>query len=190
MDERRRGEYTTTETLQLPTRVTRSRSPTRLDASMQQRSRFLVSFTCLLALVACGGGEKADLALCGNGSLDPGEQCDDGNRFDGDNCPSNCQGSFTTFDVATNHCPELIQMSILPSSAPVGSIISLSALAKDADGDKIFYDWTGTGGLLSHESHSKRASYQCGYPGVHALTLWMFDAPGCVTTSQLEVTCR
>jgi len=28
--------------------------------------------------------------LCGNGSLDPGEQCDDGNVIDGDGCDSNC----------------------------------------------------------------------------------------------------
>ena len=155
---------------------------------MHQRSRFLI-FASLLAVVACGSGEQPDLALCGNGTLDPGEQCDDGNRFDGDNCPSNCRGSFTTFDVATNHCPELIQMTILPSAALVGASISLSALAKDADGDQVFYDWTGTGGLLSHELHSKRASYECGYPGIHALTLWMFDTHGCVTTTRFEVTC-
>src|SRR5262249_20348022 len=29
-------------------------------------------------------------ALCGNGSLDPGEQCDDGNLVDDDGCDSNC----------------------------------------------------------------------------------------------------
>jgi uncharacterized repeat protein (TIGR01451 family) len=28
--------------------------------------------------------------LCGNGTLDPGEQCDDGNLVDGDGCDSNC----------------------------------------------------------------------------------------------------
>jgi cysteine-rich repeat protein len=158
---------------------------------MQQPPCSLISLTSLLVLVACGTGQQqSDLDLCGNGVLDPGETCDDGNRFDGDNCPSNCRGSFTTFDVATNHCPELIQMSILPSSAPIGTSISLSALATDADGDRIYYDWTGTGGLLSHDLNSKRASYQCGYPGTHALTLWIFDSHGCVTTALLEVTCQ
>ncbi|MFI5366965.1 MAG: hypothetical protein ACHQ4J_15225, partial [Candidatus Binatia bacterium] len=29
-------------------------------------------------------------SLCGNGVLDPGEQCDDGNGSDGDNCLANC----------------------------------------------------------------------------------------------------
>lgn len=28
---------------------------------------------------------------CGNGRVDPGEDCDDGNRADGDACPANCQ---------------------------------------------------------------------------------------------------
>jgi cysteine-rich repeat protein len=28
--------------------------------------------------------------LCGNGTVDPGETCDDGNTVDGDDCPSNC----------------------------------------------------------------------------------------------------
>jgi cysteine-rich repeat protein len=157
---------------------------------MQLRSCFLISFTSLLALIACGTGQQSDADLCGNGRLDPGETCDDGNRLDGDNCPSNCRGSLTTFNVTTNHCPELIQMSILPDAAPVHATISLSALAKDPDGDQVFYDWTGTGGLLSHELSSNYASYQCGYPGVHSLTLWIFDTHGCVTTAPLEVTCE
>src|SRR5438128_2557072 len=31
------------------------------------------------------------VAICGNGLLDPGEQCDDGNTLDGDCCSSTCQ---------------------------------------------------------------------------------------------------
>src|SRR5262245_744119 len=30
-------------------------------------------------------------ARCGNGRVDPGETCDDGNTKDGDYCPSNCR---------------------------------------------------------------------------------------------------
>ena len=29
--------------------------------------------------------------FCGDGSLDPGEDCDDGNNADGDGCPANCE---------------------------------------------------------------------------------------------------
>lgn len=31
------------------------------------------------------------IAVCGNGIVEPGEQCDDGNRISGDGCSSNCQ---------------------------------------------------------------------------------------------------
>jgi cysteine-rich repeat protein len=39
----------------------------------------------LLALAGCGG------AVCGNGKLEAGEQCDDGNLVDGDGCSSTCK---------------------------------------------------------------------------------------------------
>jgi cysteine-rich repeat protein len=38
-----------------------------------------------LACSTCGGNPN-----CGNDALDPGEQCDDGNIFDGDGCGSTC----------------------------------------------------------------------------------------------------
>jgi len=51
-------------------------------------------------LVACGGGGNAPspdaavthdaAAFCGDGHLDPGEQCDDGNNTSGDGCSANC----------------------------------------------------------------------------------------------------
>lgn len=37
------------------------------------------------------GDELWALPACGNGTLDPGEQCDDGNLNDGDSCPSSCR---------------------------------------------------------------------------------------------------
>jgi cysteine-rich repeat protein len=43
----------------------------------------------------CGAGEGCVngtcVTLCGNGTLDPGEQCDDNNTQDGDCCSSTCQ---------------------------------------------------------------------------------------------------
>jgi cysteine-rich repeat protein len=35
-------------------------------------------------------GEATCAALCGNGTIDPGEECDDGNAVDGDGCQSTC----------------------------------------------------------------------------------------------------
>jgi cysteine-rich repeat protein len=54
----------------------------------------LVSASLLAATVAsgCGGGGGGrDLADCGNGKLDHGEACDDGNLEDGDTCLSTCE---------------------------------------------------------------------------------------------------
>jgi cysteine-rich repeat protein len=38
--------------------------------------------------------DEIEGSCCGNGEIDPGETCDDGNQNDGDGCPANClQGS-------------------------------------------------------------------------------------------------
>ncbi|MBI3386733.1 MAG: hypothetical protein HY027_03225 [Deltaproteobacteria bacterium] len=47
----------------------------------------------LMALGACGGGGssgESPFVLCGNGHLDQGEKCDDGNTLDSDDCLSTC----------------------------------------------------------------------------------------------------
>jgi cysteine-rich repeat protein len=36
----------------------------------------------------------ADEPFCGDGNLDPGEECDDGNNVDGDGCDANCMVEF------------------------------------------------------------------------------------------------
>ena len=46
----------------------------------------------LLALAACGGSSQ-NLTQCGNGRIDTGEQCDDGNTVDTDACTSVCQNA-------------------------------------------------------------------------------------------------
>ena len=54
-------------------------------------SALVVMLAFMTLLASCGGGQQGDpFALCGNGVLDPGEQCDDGNLTDGDGCRSNC----------------------------------------------------------------------------------------------------
>ena len=40
--------------------------------------------------------DAANPALCGNGTLDTGETCDDGNAIDGDGCSATCQSEGTT----------------------------------------------------------------------------------------------
>ncbi|MEE2901075.1 MAG: DUF4215 domain-containing protein [Myxococcota bacterium] len=63
------------------------------------RSASLKNFTsaaALLVLFACGDDPKTSnepptMTLCGNGTVDDGELCDDGNTSSGDYCSSDCQ---------------------------------------------------------------------------------------------------
>lgn len=48
-----------------------------------------------------GGGPPVNLN-CGNGAIDPGEQCDDGNKLSGDGCSSTCQSACETCE--KNEC--------------------------------------------------------------------------------------
>lgn len=156
---------------------------------MHPRSLCWLATLAVLVFPACGSGYGAHDQLCGNGRVDPGETCDDGNREDGDNCPANCVGSLVSFAVDTNACPVLEEATIFPSQSPVGGEVLLSARASDPNGDRIFYDWTGSGGVLTHAANSKRATFVCAFPGAHTITLWVFDSRGCVTTHSLTVTC-
>ncbi len=59
---------------------------------------FLVSLTCILAVPLCSALSDVPAAcvsgVCGDGVLNPGEECDDGNLLDGDGCDSSCLESF------------------------------------------------------------------------------------------------
>src|SRR5258706_5146390 len=48
-----------------------------------------------VALAACnirvaGDDDPTNRVICGNGKIDPGEVCDDGNANDGDGCSADC----------------------------------------------------------------------------------------------------
>jgi cysteine-rich repeat protein len=45
----------------------------------------------LAMITGCGGGSSdPSIAMCGNGRVDPGERCDDGNAIDTDDCTTAC----------------------------------------------------------------------------------------------------
>jgi len=44
-----------------------------------------------LHFVGCGDDPTTPAPTCGNGAIDPGEACDDGNKLDGDGCSALCQ---------------------------------------------------------------------------------------------------
>jgi cysteine-rich repeat protein len=53
--------------------------------------RWLAAMLAAAMLVGCGGSSSQNFAQCGNGVLDTGERCDDGNTSDLDACTSACQ---------------------------------------------------------------------------------------------------
>lgn len=70
---------------------------------------FLVVGLALASLVWLGffpGSSEAEPApICGNGVVEPGESCDDGNTFDGDCCSATCQVEETRFgDLGATAC--------------------------------------------------------------------------------------
>lgn len=67
----------------------------RSDVVTATRPRRLAGAALLLALLtlcaACGSSGGQNLASCGNGRIDDGERCDDGNTIDEDDCTAVCQ---------------------------------------------------------------------------------------------------
>lgn len=61
-----------------------------MPTSLFHSGRALALLLCIL-LAACGSGGESSLTTCGNGRLDGGEQCDDGNLIDTDACTAVCR---------------------------------------------------------------------------------------------------
>jgi cysteine-rich repeat protein len=61
----------------------------------------------VIALSACPGGNNNNDPVCGNGTVESGEQCDDGNTVDGDGCSAICaEESGINLD-----CPRLVELN-------------------------------------------------------------------------------
>jgi cysteine-rich repeat protein len=68
---------------------------------------------------------------CGNGFVDPGESCDDGNTVDGDGCPSTCVIQDCTVDTGTH------QGISLQLTAPAGVTVGALTLLLDYPEGKV-----------------------------------------------------
>jgi cysteine-rich repeat protein len=95
------------------------------------------------------GPSMRDLPLCGNGILDFGEICDDGNRIGGDGCNAWC----SAFDAMTGTCTLAGKNSICPfgrtvvgaSGSPSQSIFcDLRCIDTSADGQYVVFADMGT----------------------------------------------
>src|SRR5450432_2521609 len=52
---------------------------------------FAAAFLTTLHFAACADDGTSGNLHCGNGQVDPGETCDDGNTLAGDGCSASCQ---------------------------------------------------------------------------------------------------
>jgi cysteine-rich repeat protein len=150
----------------------------------------------------CGGNEnrflnqnqceRTCLTKCGNGIVERGEQCDDGNEGSGDGCSAECAKEASVMidgGVTQNLCPYIQSYAVSPLQAAVGSSIGLTAVAFDPEGDPSEIRWAASAGDIVLTGSPGQAEYQCSVEGRHTLTLSVSDASGCNDTKQIQITC-
>jgi cysteine-rich repeat protein len=108
---------------------------------------------CAGEISSTGGGGDDGAAVCGNGQVETGEQCDDGNALAGDGCSATCQ----TEQVATPRVTLTVDKPTITSDLGVDNTvvvtatsemgyagtITLAAAAMDTTNTAIT-DWTST----------------------------------------------
>jgi len=104
----------------------------------------------------------------------------------------NCSGGSTSGEVDVsaefNQCPVIESYTASPIEVAVGHDVILSALATDADGDSLRYDWQSTDGTFT-SPRSANTRFVCSEAGPAALTLVVDDGHGCDVSTGLRVTC-
>jgi hypothetical protein len=86
-----------------------------------------------------------------------------------------------------NQCPRIKSLMAAPSTAPVGSAISVAASATDAD-DPISILWTSTSGSFENAT-SATTHFTCATTGTVTITATVTDQSGCAEAASLDVTC-
>jgi cysteine-rich repeat protein len=96
---------------------------------------------CLLVLSAAQGG--AAFAVCGDGILDPGEQCDDGNLNNCDGCSASCRTELVEGSWCAAGGPEggdLLVLAVDPNTSPTTLYApGGAALFKSPDGGQTWF---------------------------------------------------
>jgi cysteine-rich repeat protein len=158
------------------------------------------------------------IPVCGDGYVDVSEECEDGNRAEGDGCSSACQlepvcgdgvrhppegcddGNTLEADgcsswcqpddsgMASNRCPRLRSMAVVPPAIGEAAF-ALLAEADDPDGDAVTYLWSAPARAIE-QAASAQASYRCAGEGMVPVSLRVADARGCARTYDTHVRCR
>jgi hypothetical protein len=86
-----------------------------------------------------------------------------------------------------DQCPRIRTLMAAPATAPVGSKISVSATATDAD-DPINIMWTASSGSFESPT-SASTHFMCASPGTVQITATVTDTRGCAEAASVNVTC-
>jgi cysteine-rich repeat protein len=168
------------------------------------------------ALFGAAPPEEEDIeipAACGDGNLDPGEECDDGNNISGDGCSYYCteelhycgdgtvdegekcdDGNLINWDGCSSTCEEeeLVLVTFNIQAEPehrAGGDLSIPAqLIFDKEGNSIvFEDYSvvlNSDGTFEYEVALTPGIYNIGINGVSHLTKYLYDIE--ITQSSLE----
>jgi cysteine-rich repeat protein len=97
--------------------------------------------------------------VCGNGHVDPGEQCDDGNRISGDGCSSTCRLEAKPVVPPARAAVREGPCSVTPGAILESARIDCSLL--DPVKDKSLYDSIRARKLHKEPAYRCTAIYQC-----------------------------
>ncbi|KAF8453751.1 hypothetical protein BDZ91DRAFT_768147 [Kalaharituber pfeilii] len=131
-----------------------------------------------------------EIIKCGNGKLDPGEECDDGNRIDGDGCSSTCRkepkgGKPSGCTRCSPHPGEnKCHITTSCSSTPYGTmcVCRPGFKAAGAPGDTSLHwrlKWNKPG-------HEHRVYVRPGEPCNEKCDKWYLGADGCAEITETE----
>ena len=123
-------------------------------------------------------GEGYCGAVCGNGVLEPGEQCDDGNTVNGDGCSATCQ---------TENRPPVAEAGpdqVVFAGGNCSADVTLNGTGStDPDGDPLTYVWTGSFGSVNGTTPTVSLS-----SGPHNIILTVSDGKGGSASDTVKVT--
>jgi hypothetical protein len=121
---------------------------------------------------AAGSTQITCLAVCGNGVLEPGEQCD---PPDGVTCDTTCN--------PLNHCPAITSLVIAQPNLALGDTSAVTATVSEPDpGDTLTYTWGTGGNPIAGSTTSPTATLTCQYMGPDNVRLTVSDGR-CSTTT-------
>jgi hypothetical protein len=105
-------------------------------------------------------------------------------------CDDTSSDGNITINGTFNICPKITSTTATPTTVAVGGTVSVTAAARDKDGDALTYAWTSTGGTFA-PANAGTSTFTCSTAGAQVLTISVTDgtARGCTKTQNINITC-